>query len=59
VLNDAPAAPGGEVGQNTVRDEILATCRKALPPYKVPAVLRFAASVDVTAAGKIARSSNA
>jgi acyl-CoA synthetase (AMP-forming)/AMP-acid ligase II len=59
VLNEAPAGDAGEAKQKAVRDEILATCRKALPPYKVPAVLRFASSLDVTAAGKIARHSHA
>ena len=38
-----------------VRDEILANCRASLASYKVPAVIRFVRSLDVTAAGKLAR----
>lgn len=35
--------------------EILAACRAALPPHKVPALLRIVPSLDLTAAGKLAR----
>jgi hypothetical protein len=38
-----------------IRDEILADCRASLASHKVPAVIRFVASLDVTAAGKLAR----
>ncbi|MGU3538611.1 class I adenylate-forming enzyme family protein [Methylobacterium sp. A54F] len=38
-----------------VRREVLATCRQALSPHKVPALLRIVPSLAVTAAGKLAR----
>ena len=38
-----------------IRDQILADCRASLPSYKVPAVIRFVRSLDITAAGKLAR----
>ena len=46
----ADASRGGEI-----RDQILADCRASLPSYKVPAVIRFVRSLDITAAGKLAR----
>jgi acyl-coenzyme A synthetase/AMP-(fatty) acid ligase len=38
-----------------IRAEILADCRASLPSHKVPAMVKFVASLDVTAAGKLAR----
>jgi acyl-coenzyme A synthetase/AMP-(fatty) acid ligase len=38
-----------------VRKEILAACREALAPHKVPAVVRFVSALDVTEAGKLSR----
>jgi acyl-coenzyme A synthetase/AMP-(fatty) acid ligase len=38
-----------------IRERILADCRASLAPYKVPAVIRFVPSLDITAAGKLAR----
>lgn len=38
-----------------LRKEILAACREALAPHKVPAVIRFVPALDVTGAGKLAR----
>jgi acyl-coenzyme A synthetase/AMP-(fatty) acid ligase len=38
-----------------IRDQILADCRASLPSHKVPAVIRFVRSLDITAAGKLAR----
>ena len=40
---------------NEIRAQILADCRASLPSYKVPAVIRFVRSLDITAAGKLAR----
>ncbi len=37
------------------RDEILAHCRDYLPPFKVPALLRFVPALELTAGGKLAR----
>jgi acyl-coenzyme A synthetase/AMP-(fatty) acid ligase len=39
----------------TVKDEILEACRRALPPHKVPAMLTEVAGLDVTASGKLVR----
>jgi acyl-CoA synthetase (AMP-forming)/AMP-acid ligase II len=43
-------APG-----QALKDEILGTCRAALPRHKVPAVIQFVPSLAVSATGKIAR----
>ena len=38
-----------------IRDEILADCRAQLAPHKIPAMIKFVPSLDITAAGKLAR----
>jgi len=43
-------------GRANVRDEILEACRASLAAHKVPAVIRFVDTLDVTPAGKLARS---
>ncbi len=35
--------------------EILETCRRTLAPYKVPAIIRFVPSLEVSASGKLVR----
>ena len=45
----------GEAALATVRDSILAACRAALPPHKVPVSLRAVPSLAITAAGKLVR----
>ena len=42
--------------RNQIRDQILADCRASLASHKVPAVIRFVEVLDVTPAGKLARS---
>ncbi len=39
----------------TFRDAILAACREKLPPFKVPAMLRFVPKLELTAGGKLSR----
>ncbi|HEY2246401.1 MAG TPA: class I adenylate-forming enzyme family protein [Bradyrhizobium sp.] len=39
-----------------IREEILSDCRASLASHKVPAVIRFVEALDVTPAGKLARS---
>jgi acyl-coenzyme A synthetase/AMP-(fatty) acid ligase len=39
----------------TIRDDILAVCRRELPPHKVPATLTEVAGLDVTDSGKLVR----
>jgi acyl-coenzyme A synthetase/AMP-(fatty) acid ligase len=38
-----------------IKNELLDSCRRQLPAYKVPAMLRFVASLEITAAGKLVR----
>jgi acyl-coenzyme A synthetase/AMP-(fatty) acid ligase len=45
----------GAGASERIRDEILAECRAQLVSYKVPAIIRFVSSLDMTAAGKLAR----
>jgi acyl-coenzyme A synthetase/AMP-(fatty) acid ligase len=40
---------------DAIRDEILADCRASLASHKVPAMIKFVSSLDITAAGKLAR----
>jgi acyl-CoA synthetase (AMP-forming)/AMP-acid ligase II len=46
---------GGVEEADKIRQEILGDCRTSLAPHKVPAVIRFVPSLDITAAGKLAR----
>ena len=56
VVADVILADGDSTGcGDEIRNEILADCRASLAPHKVPAVIRFVPSLDVTAAGKLAR----
>jgi acyl-CoA synthetase (AMP-forming)/AMP-acid ligase II len=54
VVADVILADAGSHG-NKIRDEILENCRASLAPYKIPAVIRFVPSLEITAAGKLAR----
>jgi acyl-CoA synthetase (AMP-forming)/AMP-acid ligase II len=54
VLHESAAGRSTEATA-VVRNEILATCRASLAPHKVPATIRFVSSLDVGAAGKLAR----
>src|SRR5665213_3631080 len=56
VVADVILADGDASGRsNEIREQILADCRAALASYKVPAVIKFVPSLDVTPAGKLAR----
>jgi acyl-CoA synthetase (AMP-forming)/AMP-acid ligase II len=56
VVADVVLAGGCEASRrDTIGDEILADCRASLPSHKVPASIKFVASLEVTAAGKLAR----
>jgi acyl-coenzyme A synthetase/AMP-(fatty) acid ligase len=39
----------------TIKNDIVADCRQSLAPHKVPAMITFVQSLDVTGAGKLAR----
>jgi acyl-coenzyme A synthetase/AMP-(fatty) acid ligase len=56
VVADVVLAEGAAAGAtDEIRNAILADCRASLAPHKVPAVIRFVPSLDVTPAGKLAR----
>jgi acyl-CoA synthetase (AMP-forming)/AMP-acid ligase II len=52
VLVDGSDASGG----NDIKSRIIADCRASLAPHKVPAMIKFVDKLDITAAGKLARS---
>jgi acyl-coenzyme A synthetase/AMP-(fatty) acid ligase len=56
VVADVVLADGHDVDRSgEIRNRILADCRANLALHKVPAVIRFVEALDVTAAGKLAR----
>jgi acyl-coenzyme A synthetase/AMP-(fatty) acid ligase len=56
VVADVILADGTDLArQKEIRDQILQQCRSHLASHKVPAVIRFVEALDVTAAGKLAR----
>ena len=56
VVADVVLADGtGAERHETIRTEILRQCKDSLAVWKVPAVIRFVEQLDVTAAGKLAR----
>jgi len=57
VVADVILADGCDMGSSgAIREKILAECRAQLPPHKVPAMIKFVGAIDITAAGKLARS---
>lgn len=55
VVADVVLAADGAGRANEIKDEVLAECRASLASHKVPAVIRFVEALDVTPAGKLAR----
>jgi acyl-coenzyme A synthetase/AMP-(fatty) acid ligase len=56
VVADVILADGCDPGRsNDIREKILADCRAELASHKVPAMIKFVSSLDITAAGKLAR----
>jgi acyl-coenzyme A synthetase/AMP-(fatty) acid ligase len=55
VVKPNPGQSSAIAGTEGLKSDILATCRGALAPYKVPATIRFVPSLDVAASGKLAR----
>jgi acyl-coenzyme A synthetase/AMP-(fatty) acid ligase len=56
VVVDVILADGCDASRSDgIRDRILADCRARLAPHKVPAMVKFVAALDITAAGKLAR----
>jgi acyl-CoA synthetase (AMP-forming)/AMP-acid ligase II len=56
VVAEVVLAKDGSGREKEIRDEILRDCQAQLASYKVPAVVRFVEALDVTPAGKLARS---
>jgi acyl-coenzyme A synthetase/AMP-(fatty) acid ligase len=46
----------GSAAADEVRSQIIAICHQTLPAHKIPATIRFVPSLEVAAAGKLARS---
>ncbi|MGA2058217.1 MAG: fatty acid--CoA ligase family protein [Bradyrhizobium sp.] len=55
VVADIVLAANGIGRERKIRDEIISDCRDQLAPYKVPVVISFVETLDVTPAGKLAR----
>jgi acyl-coenzyme A synthetase/AMP-(fatty) acid ligase len=56
VVADVILADGCDSSRSDeIRDKILADCRAQLASHKVPAMIKFVSSLDITAAGKLAR----
>jgi acyl-coenzyme A synthetase/AMP-(fatty) acid ligase len=57
VVADVILADGCDMASSGgIREKILAECRAQLAPHKVPAMIKFVGAIDITAAGKLARS---
>jgi acyl-CoA synthetase (AMP-forming)/AMP-acid ligase II len=57
VVADVVLADGCETDRgDTIRNRILADCRARLAPHKVPVTIRIVETLEITAAGKLARS---
>jgi acyl-coenzyme A synthetase/AMP-(fatty) acid ligase len=57
VVADVVLSSESDTGRcDAIKGEILTDCRASLAPHKVPAMIRFVPALDVTAAGKLARS---
>jgi acyl-CoA synthetase (AMP-forming)/AMP-acid ligase II len=56
VVADVILADGCDLSRgDEIRKKILADCRARLPSHKVPAMIKFVEALDITAAGKLAR----
>lgn len=51
----APGEAHAMTDESFLRTEILEACRRALPPHKVPATIRFVPSLEIAASGKLRR----
>jgi acyl-coenzyme A synthetase/AMP-(fatty) acid ligase len=57
VVADVVLADGTDASHgNEIKGAIIADCRASLAPHKVPAMVKFVDKLDITAAGKLARS---
>jgi acyl-CoA synthetase (AMP-forming)/AMP-acid ligase II len=57
VIADVVLADGCDASQSDdIKRRIIADCRASLAPHKVPAMIKFVEKLEITAAGKLARS---
>jgi acyl-coenzyme A synthetase/AMP-(fatty) acid ligase len=57
VVADVVLADGCDAGRSDeIKSRIIAGCKATLAPHKVPAMIKFVEKLDITAAGKLARS---
>src|ERR1700722_6990268 len=57
VVADVVLADGFDASRgNDIKTRIIADCRENLAPHKVPAMIKFVEKLEITAAGKLARS---
>src|ERR1700722_5109361 len=57
VVADVVLADGCDVSRSDeIKSRIIADCRASLAPHKVPAMIKFVEKLEITAAGKLARS---
>ena len=57
VVADVVLADGCDVSRSDeIKSRIIADCKATLAPHKVPAMIKFVEKLDITAAGKLARS---
>jgi acyl-coenzyme A synthetase/AMP-(fatty) acid ligase len=55
VVADVVLADPTSLASDAVKSDLLAACRRTLPPHKVPAILRFVPALEFTPAGKLVR----
>jgi acyl-coenzyme A synthetase/AMP-(fatty) acid ligase len=53
LLGDAAGTASADAAQ--AKEEVLALCRRELPPHKVPVLIRIVDKLPVTESGKLAR----
>ena len=57
VVADVVLAEGSDASRgDEIKGRIIADCKASLAPHKVPAMIKFVDRLDITAAGKLARS---
>ena len=57
VVADVVLAEGSDASRgDEIKSRIIADCKASLAPHKVPAMIKFVDKLDITAAGKLARS---
>jgi len=55
VLAEEAHGEGGQPGADTLARELTESCRRALAPHKVPAMIRIVPALEMSAAGKLVR----